>query len=211
VSIYPQVQFMLSVAAPPQFPPDEGWEMAMAGRSNSGKSTAINSLLARRNLARVSKTPGRTQLLNYFELAPGRRLVDLPGYGHAKAPAEVRATWGPLAQALRKRQSFRALLLVVDCRRGVKPEDFGLLDWADLPAEGVHVLLSKADQLPQSGRMAALKEAASVLEGRASVQLFSALKGLGLEDARRVVLTWASAGNAQGAIKGPGGIATGAD
>jgi GTP-binding protein len=197
VSIYPQVQFMLSVAAPAQFPPDEGWEMAMAGRSNSGKSTAINSLLARRNLARVSKTPGRTQLLNYFELAPGRRLVDLPGYGHAQAPAEVRARWGPLVQALRERSSFRALLLVVDCRRGVKPEDLALLDWADLPAEGVHVLLSKADQLPQSGRMAALKEAAGTLEGRASVQLFSALKGMGLEDARRVVLTWAGAGKAQ--------------
>lgn len=189
---------MLSVAAPAQFPPDEGWEMAMAGRSNAGKSSAINSLLARRNLARTSKTPGRTQLLNYFELAPGRRLVDLPGYGHADAPADVRARWGPLAQALRQRQSFRALVLIVDCRRGVKPEDLGLLDWADLPSGNVHVLLSKADQLPQSGRMAALKAATAALQGRASVQLFSALKGMGLEEARRVVLTWAGAGNAQG-------------
>jgi GTP-binding protein len=201
---------MLSVAAPAQFPPDEGWEVAIAGRSNAGKSSAINSLLARKGLARTSKTPGRTQLLNYFQLAPGRRLVDLPGYGHANAPSEVRAKWGPLIGALRKRQSFRALLLIVDSRRGMKPEDFGLLDWAGLPGEAVHVLLSKADQLTQSERMATLREAQQQLQGRASVQLFSALKGMGLEDARRVVLTWAAQGS-EGAIKGPGGIATGAD
>jgi GTP-binding protein len=183
---------MLSVAAPVQFPPDHGWEMAMAGRSNAGKSTAINSLLARRNLARVSKTPGRTQLLNYFELAPNRRLVDLPGYGHAKAPAEVRAKWGPLMKSLQQRESFKALVLIVDSRRGVLPEDLGLLEWAQLPANAVHVLLSKADQLTQSERMAGLKEAQKALEGVASVQMFSAMKGLGLEEARRVLLTWTS-------------------
>ena len=166
----------------------------MAGRSNSGKSTAINSILARRNLARVSKTPGRTQLLNYFELAPNRRLVDLPGYGHAKAPAEVRAKWGPLMKSLQQRESFKALVLIVDSRRGVLPEDIGLLEWAQLPATGVHVLLSKADQLTQSERMATLKEAQATLEGLASVQLFSALKGMGLEEARRVVLGWAGQG-----------------
>jgi GTP-binding protein len=166
--------------------------MAMAGRSNAGKSTAINTILARHNLARVSKTPGRTQLLNYFELAPNRRLVDLPGYGHAKVPNDVRSKWAPLIAGLRERESFRALMLVVDCRRGVKPEDFGLLDWAGLPGEHVHVLLSKADQLPQSGRIAALRDAQQQLGDRAGVSLFSALKGLGLEDARRVVLTWAA-------------------
>ncbi len=134
VSIYPQVRFMLSVAQPSQFPPDTGWELAMAGRSNAGKSSAINALLGRNNLARTSKTPGRTQLLNYFELTHGRRLVDLPGYEHADAPSAVRATWAPLIQGLRERESFRALMLVVDSRRSLKPEDFGLLDWADLPA-----------------------------------------------------------------------------
>ncbi|MET0290968.1 MAG: ribosome biogenesis GTP-binding protein YihA/YsxC [Steroidobacteraceae bacterium] len=194
MSIYPQVQFMLSVAAPAQFPPDHGWEMAMAGRSNAGKSTAINTILARHNLARVSKTPGRTQLLNYFELAPNRRLVDLPGYGHAKVPNDVRAKWGPLVKGLQARESFQALMLVVDSRRGVKPEDLGLLDWADRPGNCVHVLLSKADQLTQSARMAALREAQAQLGERAGVSLFSALKGIGLEDARRVVLTWASQG-----------------
>ncbi len=168
--------------------------MAIAGRSNAGKSTAINTILAHRNLARVSKTPGRTQLLNYFELKPGYRMVDLPGYGHAKVPAEVRKTWGPMIEGLRHRESFRALLLIVDCRRGVKAEDFGLLDWAGLPGPSAHVLLSKADQLPQSGRMAALRDAQKQLGDRAGVSLFSALKGIGLEDARRVVLTWASQG-----------------
>jgi GTP-binding protein len=189
---------MLSVAAPAQFPPDTGWELAIAGRSNSGKSSAINSLLGRNGLARTSKTPGRTQLLNYFELSPGRRLVDLPGYGHADAPDAVRAKWAPLIQALRGRASFRALLLVVDSRRGLKPEDFGLLDWADLPASSVHVLLSKGDQLTQSERMATLKAAKVQLEGRATTQIFSAHKGLGLEDARRVVLTWSAQGGEQG-------------
>lgn len=185
---------MLSVAAPAQFPPDTGWEVAMAGRSNAGKSSAINALLGRKALARTSKTPGRTQLLNYFELAPGRRLLDLPGYGHAEAPDVVRARWGPLLHALRQRQSFRALLLIVDIRRGVREEDGVLLDWAGLPAPAVHVLLSKGDQLTQSERSAALKAAQSALEGRATVQVFSAHKGLGLEEARRVVLTWAAQG-----------------
>jgi len=185
---------MLSVAQPSQFPPDEGWEVAIAGRSNAGKSTAINALLGRHALARTSKTPGRTQLLNYFELAPGKRLVDLPGYGHAEAPDAVRARWGPLIHALRERASFRSLLLIIDVRRGPKPEDLALLDWANLPAPAVHVLLSKGDQLNQSGRMAALKDATAKLAGRASVQIFSALKGTGLEEARRVVLTWAAQG-----------------
>jgi GTP-binding protein len=185
---------MLSVAAPAQFPPDTGWEFAMAGRSNAGKSTAINAILGRKALARTSKTPGRTQLLNYFELAPGKRLVDLPGYGHAEAPGEVRARWGPLIDAMRRRESFRALMLVVDSRRGLKPEDLGLLEWAGLPPESVHVLLAKGDQLTQSERMAALREATEVLAGRASVQIFSALKGLGLTEARHVVLTWSAQG-----------------
>lgn len=170
----------------------------MAGRSNAGKSSAINALLGRNNLARTSKTPGRTQLLNYFELAPGRRLVDLPGYGHAEAPTAVRAKWAPLIQALRARESFRALMLVVDSRRGLKAEDFGLLDWADLPPSQVHVLLAKGDQLTQSERFATLKQANAALNGRASAQIFSAHKGLGLEEARRVVLTWAAQGSAQG-------------
>lgn len=184
MSLFPAVEFLKSVAAPGQFPQDEGREIAVAGRSNAGKSSAINALLARKGLARTSRTPGRTQLYNYFQLAPGLRLVDLPGYGHAKVNAAVRESWGPLAEALRQRQSFRALLLVVDIRRGVGDMDLAMLDWAARPA--AHVLLAKADKLPQAQAMRALKEAQAALAGRGSCQLFSAHKGTGVEEARAV-------------------------
>lgn len=190
---WPQLQFLTSAARPAQFPPDHGREVAVAGRSNAGKSSAINSLLARRGLARTSRTPGRTQLFNYFELAPGRRLVDLPGYGHAQVRSATRETWGPMGDALRKRQSLCGLLLVVDSRRGVGEMDLGLLEWAGLPAEGVHVLLSKADKLSRSASLQCLRQAQQQLEGRASCQLFSALKGTGLEEGRVVLRRWMGA------------------
>jgi GTP-binding protein len=187
VSQWPQLQFLTSVSLPAQFPPDQGREVAVAGRSNSGKSSAINALLARKNLARTSRTPGRTQLFNYFELVPGRRLVDLPGYGHAEVRGATRESWGPMGETLRQRQSFIGLLLVVDSRRGVGEMDLGLLDWAGLPPEGAHVLLSKADKLSRSEAQRCLKAAREVLEGRASCQLFSALKGEGLDEGRAVL------------------------
>lgn len=181
---------MLSVAAPAQFPPDSGLDIAMAGRSNAGKSSAINALLGRHGMARTSKTPGRTQLLNYFELLPGRRLVDLPGYGHANAPGAVRSTWGPLIDALRRRTCFGGLMLLVDCRRGLKEEDIGLLQWAALPAEGLHVLLSKSDQLSRSEGLKVLREVQAQLAGVATAQLFSSLKGTGIDEARAVLKRW---------------------
>lgn len=190
MSQFPHVEFLISVAAPGQFPPDSGWEVAVAGRSNAGKSSAINAILARKGLARTSRTPGRTRLYNYFQLAPGRRMVDLPGYGHASVNAATRQTWGPLGDALRQRMSFGALLVVVDCRRGVGDLDLGMLEWAARPADSVHVLLAKSDKLPRSQAMKALAEAQGVLAGQASVQLFSALKGAGLEEARSVLRRW---------------------
>lgn len=190
MSQFPDVQFLKSVAAPGQFPPDNGWEVAVAGRSNAGKSSAINALLARRNLARTSRTPGRTQLYNYFSLAPGRRMVDLPGYGHASVHAAIRSTWGPLGDALLQRRSFGALLLVVDARRGVGELDLGLLDWAARPPEAVHVLLSKADKLANAQSMKTLRESQAALAGRGGCQLFSAHKGTGLEEARAVLRRW---------------------
>jgi GTP-binding protein len=190
LSLFPKVQFLTSVAAPGQFPPDSGWEVAVAGRSNSGKSTAINAVLARKGMARTSRTPGRTRLYNYFELEPGKRLVDLPGYGHAEVNAATRATWGPLGEALLERQSFAALLVVIDSRRGVSELDLGLLEWAGRPEAVTHVLLSKSDKLPSGQARQALTEARAALAGRASCQLFSALKGTGLEDARAVLKRW---------------------
>ncbi len=189
---FPQVRFMLSVAAPVQFPADHGAEIAIAGRSNAGKSSAINSLLSRKALARTSKTPGQTRLLNYFELAPGRRLVDLPGYGYADVPAVERRKWLPLIDVLQERESFAGLLLIVDARRGVREEDVALVEWADPARRRVHVLISKADKLNQSERAAAVRDANSVLDatiepalrGQVTVQAFSAHEGIGLREAQ---------------------------
>lgn len=194
MSLFPNVKFLLSVAAEAQFPPDRGLDVAIAGRSNAGKSTAINAILARKGLARASKTPGRTQLLNYFELAPERRLVDLPGYGHAEAPGAVRARWGPLLEGLRRRDCFGGLMLVVDSRRGVQDKDLDLLDWSGLPPEALHVLLSKADQLTHSAGLKVLRDTQAQLAGIGGVQLFSALKGTGLDEARAVLKRWCAPG-----------------
>lgn len=162
----------------------------MAGRSNAGKSSAINALLGRKSMARTSRTPGRTRLYNYFTLGPERRMVDLPGYGHAAVDAHTRASWGPLGEALRARASFDALILVVDIRRGVGELDLAMLEWAGRPASHAHVLLAKADKLPRAQALAALRGATDALEGQASVQLFSALKGSGLEEGRSWLRHW---------------------
>lgn len=184
VSQFPAVEFIKSVAAPGQFPEDAGIEIAVAGRSNAGKSSAINALLARKGLARTSRTPGRTQLYNYFQLAPGQRMVDLPGYGHAKVNSAVRESWGPLGEALRQRHSFAALLVIVDIRRGVGELDLAMLEWAGLEPDAMHVLLAKADKLPHGQRAKALAQAQKMLAANASCQLFSAHSGLGLEEGR---------------------------
>lgn len=190
MSQWPELQFLTSVAAVSGFPPDAGREVAVAGRSNAGKSSAINALLARKGLARTSRTPGRTQLFNYFQLSPGRRIVDLPGYGHAKVASGARESWGPLGENLRRRQSLAGVLLIVDCRRGVGEQDLHFLEWVGRPGSDCHVLLSKADKLGREGGIKALREAGARLEGQASCQLFSALKGSGLEEARSVLERW---------------------
>lgn len=190
MSQFPGVQFLTSAAAPPQFPPDRGWEMAVAGRSNAGKSSAINALLGRHGLARTSRTPGRTQLYNFFEISSGKRMVDLPGYGHASVPGAIRATWGPLADAFRQRESFGGVWVVVDSRRGVGDLDLGLLEWADRPADRAHVLLSKCDKLSRSQQHIALREAKTALDGVASCQLFSAQDGTGFDEARALLRRW---------------------
>jgi GTP-binding protein len=176
---------MISAAAPGQFPPDAGVEIAFAGRSNAGKSSAINAITQRRALARTSKTPGRTQLLNFFELGAGRRIVDLPGYGYADVPERERRKWAPLIDALRPRESLRGLFLIVDSRRGLSAADEELIGWAEgMP---VHVLLAKADKLNR-------KEGADVLRATSRViatsQLFSAHAGTGVEEAQRVLQSW---------------------
>jgi GTP-binding protein len=188
VSRFPDARFLLSAAAPAHFPPDRGVEVAFAGRSNAGKSSAINAITQRRALARVSKAPGRTRLLNFFELGADRRLVDLPGYGYASVSEVERSSWAPLIDSLRERESLRALVLIVDSRRGVKEEDLGLVRWAH--GLDVHVLLSKSDKLNRSESAQALRQAGAALSGLATVQLFSMTSGTGVDQAQDVLEGW---------------------
>ena len=189
MSLFPHVEFLVSAAQPTQFPADHGAEIAFAGRSNVGKSSAINAILQRHGLARVSRTPGRTRLVNFFDLGGERRIVDLPGYGYAAAPEAERRTWAPLMGALRERASLRGLVLIVDSRRGIRPEDDHLIEWARERGTGmrIHVLLSKSDKLTRSESTKALREAKAELEGAATVQLFSTLDKTGIEQAQKVL------------------------
>ena len=192
MSVFPNVRFVLSAAQAAHFPADRGAEVAFAGRSNAGKSSALNAIVQRHGLARVSRTPGRTRLLNFFEVGPEQRLVDLPGYGFAAAPEAERRTWGPMIAALRGRVSLRGLVLIVDSRRGVAPEDENLIAWAREAgaAMRVHVLLSKSDKLTRNEGQKALKEARGVLGDSASAQLFSAQDKIGIDEAQRLLKAW---------------------
>ena len=190
MALYPQAKFMLSANDPQQFPDDHGNEVAFAGRSNAGKSSAINALTGRRSLARTAKTPGRTRLLNFFELAPGCRIVDLPGYGYAEASAAERASWAPMTTALAQRASLRGLFLIVDSRRGLLEGDAALIAWAEAVSCPVHVLLSKTDKLKRTALVQALAATKAALSGRATAQAFSAVDGTGLEEARRQLHQW---------------------
>ncbi|NBW89344.1 MAG: YihA family ribosome biogenesis GTP-binding protein [Gammaproteobacteria bacterium] len=193
MSLLWQARFFTTVNRLPDLPKYKVPEIAFAGRSNAGKSSAINAIAGRKALARTSKTPGRTQLLNYFDLGERRRIVDLPGYGYAEVNPLERAKWAPLIDALRARASLRGLCLIVDSRRGLRDEDFGLIDWADPVLRTVHVLLAKADKLNQAERAAALAAARQALGQRASVQMFSAHGGLGVREAQdRLLQLWAA-------------------
>jgi GTP-binding protein len=189
---FPNVRFLLSVASQAQFPEDSGREIAFAGRSNAGKSSAINAILQRNGMARTSKTPGRTRLLNYFEIEPGQRIVDLPGYGYAEAPPAERKQWIALIDSLPKRTSLSGLFLIVDIRRGLKDEDHQLIDWALASGWKVHALLAKADKLNQRERSAALKQVQADLPDGVSAQVFSAHDSLGVDAAQKALLSMLS-------------------
>jgi GTP-binding protein len=189
VSRLSQVHFLLSAATPQQFPRDEGAEVAFAGRSNAGKSSAINAITRHGGLARTSKTPGRTRLLNFFAVGEAARIVDLPGYGYATGPEHERASWQPLIDALKVRASMRGLFVIVDVRRGLMDADLTLIRWAP-PHWLVHVLLSKSDKLNGSDRARALRTAEAALGERASVQLFSAPERRGVDEAQSVLTAW---------------------
>ena len=202
MSRYSKARFLKSAMGPEGFGDDSGYEVAIAGRSNSGKSSALNAIVRNRDLARTSRTPGRTQAVNLFELVPGRRLVDLPGYGHARVPPSVRAAWGRLMDAyFAQRESLSGLLIVVDARRGFGESDEAMLAYAAARGVPAHVLLSKADKLGRNESKAALAAAKKALASRAGVQLFSAVSGEGV-DAAQGALDAMLAGHVE--VKAPG-------
>jgi GTP-binding protein len=192
MSIYPNVKFLTSAAEAHQLAPDSGREIAFAGRSNSGKSTAINAITRRSGLARVSRTPGRTQLINFFELSPTRRFVDLPGYGFAKVPEKVRARWLELMEHyFNVRESLVGLVLIVDSRRGLGAQDAAMLEWVLARDRQAHVLLTKADKLNRRDAARVLKETRAACSDTAvTAQLFSAHDNQGFEEARAVMDRW---------------------
>lgn len=186
-----QATFLNSAASWKQYPPDEGAEVAFAGRSNSGKSSTINAIFNRRGLARASKTPGRTQMLQFFAVGEGRRVVDLPGYGYAAAPMRVRSRWeGMMNDYFRRRASLRGVFIVVDARRGVGELDRRMLDVCAAAEAPVHLLMNKCDRLKRGALVRTLRETRQLLEGTGTVQAFSALRAVGLDDARNVLAAW---------------------
>lgn len=178
---------MISVHDPRKLPAPGAPEIAFAGRSNAGKSSAINTLAGRRRLAFVSKTPGRTQLINFFDLGGRAFLVDLPGYGYAGVPGEVREHWKELVGTyIAERPSLAAVIVVMDIRHPLTPLDLTLLQWLREAGRKVHVLLTKADKLSKQSAQATLSKVRrelGKLSPGATVQLFSSLKREGVEEA----------------------------
>jgi GTP-binding protein len=186
MSAYPNARFLKSAHDPGDFCEDFGVEVAFSGRSNSGKSSAINVILHRRDLARTSKTPGRTQLVNFFELNPGQRLVDLPGYGYAKVPPSMRQHWRQLMDAyFGARVSLAGLFIVMDARRPLAETDWRMIETAAARDCRVHVLLSKSDKLNRNEARDTLGRARAELGQAATAQLFSAVSRDGVDEARR--------------------------
>lgn len=189
-----QAAFMLSAAKVDQCPDDQGYEVAFTGRSNAGKSSALNTL-THANLARTSKTPGRTQLLNFFRLDDERRLVDLPGYGYAKVPIPLKQHWQHHLEAyLGSRESLVGVVLLMDIRHPLTEFDRLMLDWSAASQMPLHILLTKADKLAfGAAKNALLKVQNEVRKGwgkGVSVQLFSAPKRQGVEEAHGVLAQW---------------------
>ena len=188
MSQYPQAAFMKSANAPSQFVSDVGAEVAFAGRSNAGKSSAINVIVNRRQFARTSKTPGRTRLVNFFSLRDTKRLVDLPGYGFAKVAGSMRHHWADLmADYFESRKSLSGMFLIVDIRRQLTDFDRRMLAFAESVSLPAHVLLTKTDKLKRGQAAKALLEVRRDLGnmgGMATVQHFSALNRHGEDEAR---------------------------
>nr|VFK46470.1 MAG: GTP-binding protein [Candidatus Kentron sp. TC] len=192
--LYKQAVFLVGAVRRAQFPPDYGAEVAFAGRSNVGKSSAINMITGIRSLARTSKTPGRTQQINFFRLDEERRLVDLPGYGYSKAPEKLRRTWGVMVEDyLRYRQSLRGVALLMDARRPLTDLDRQLVDWCLAAGLPFHIVLTKCDKLSLSRARTVRGETLRRLAPSgddADVLLFSATQKQGIDEVRQYLTGW---------------------
>jgi GTP-binding protein len=189
-----QAQFLTSANRIEQLPADSGAEVAFAGRSNAGKSSALNAICDQQGLARTSKTPGRTQMLNVFPVDPEHRLIDLPGYGYAKVPEAMRAHWrGVLDTYLRTRESLKGLVLVMDARHPLKEFDCDMLAFGAASGRPCHCLMTKADKLSRSqglSTLAAVRKELATMAPNSTAQLFSSLAKTGLDEARAQVASW---------------------
>jgi len=188
---YRRASFLTSAHNLRQLPPDEGLEVAFAGRSNAGKSSAINLLTGQRQLARTSKQPGRTQQIMFFRLDEERRLVDLPGYGFARVPLKVKRHWEQtLPRFLTGRECLQGVILVMDVRHPLGGADRQFIEWCGRAGLPLHILLTKADKLGHGAALRQLREVAGQLDERVGIQLFSSLKGEGLEALFEVLDRW---------------------
>ena len=189
--------FLSSAPSLSKCPPDEGIEVAFAGRSNAGKSTALNTLTKNKKLAKTSKTPGRTQLINFFSLTENQRLVDLPGYGYAKVPLEIKKKWDiNLSNYLRYRQSLKGLILMMDCRHPLTGYDQQMLDWSSQTDINIHILLTKADKERNNALNATLNHVNQFIMTTqkplktVTAQLFSSKTKLGLTQLEEQINFW---------------------
>ncbi|GAA5135358.1 ribosome biogenesis GTP-binding protein YihA/YsxC [Thalassotalea piscium] len=191
--------FTISAPDIRRLPEDTGIEVAFAGRSNAGKSSALNTLTNQKSLARISKTPGRTQLINVFEVGENQRLIDLPGYGFAKVPLEMKKKWQKaLGEYLEKRTSLRGLVVLMDIRHPLKDLDRNLIEWAAESNLPVLALLTKSDKLSQgaaSSEVLKVKKALSNLNADIRVQAFSSLKRTGFDSANQIICDWLAQAN----------------
>ena len=194
--LYHQAQYLVSALHLKDAPPDEGYECAFAGRSNAGKSSAINAITGQNSLARTSKTPGRTQMLNFFTLDETHRLVDLPGYGYAKVPDAIQKNWGKAMETyLEKRQSLRGVFLLMDIRRPLTDFDWQMIEWCGHCNLPMHIALTKADKLSRGAAKGTLLKVQATLlrevgEADISLQLFSAPQKQGVEEAHVALDRW---------------------
>ena len=184
-----KTKFTKSASNISESPEDIGAEVAFVGRSNSGKSSAINVITNQKNLARISKTPGRTQLINFFEIEEMQRLVDLPGYGYAKTSKKQQKEWGfMISEYVKYRQTLRGIILIIDIRRGIMELDHAFLDFYLPLNKPLHILLTKSDKLKKQACRKSFDSIRSIVDSVASVQLFSSLKKSGTEEAKAKIL-----------------------